>query len=310
MAQERSELEKLPADDEFEAMTTESMVISEDEDRPEEVEVIREQIVETRKEMGETIDAIQDKLSFSNLSDQVSEKVGEAVGAAKDAAYEATIGKAATFMKNTGYELSKTDIFKTVQRNPLPIALIGIGAGILVYQNVTDSKAKNRSHSTGGREYDADRSIDQADGSGGRSSGSGAGAKLSAAGDTVSKSVGSAFESVAEKAGNASSAVGDAARQAYGKVGEAGSAARDQYDHQIQENPLAVGAVALALGAAVGFAIPSTRYESELMGETRQNLLDKAQTGASDLIDKTKELAHEAGRVVTEKAKAAVADNG
>src|SRR5688500_11567908 len=40
------------------------------EDAPEETEHLKAQIEETRSQMGETIDAIQEKLSFSNISEQ------------------------------------------------------------------------------------------------------------------------------------------------------------------------------------------------------------------------------------------------
>ncbi len=39
---------------------------------PEETENIKAQIKETRSNMGETIDAIQDRLSYSNISEQQS----------------------------------------------------------------------------------------------------------------------------------------------------------------------------------------------------------------------------------------------
>ncbi|MEJ7622375.1 MAG: DUF3618 domain-containing protein [Pyrinomonadaceae bacterium] len=300
MAEEGSELEKRKTGEEFSVDAAGAEMA---EERPEETEEIREQIVETRKEMGETIDAIQDRLSLSNISEQVSEKVSEAVDAAKGAAYDATFGKAVTFMKSAGQELSKTDLLKTVQRNPLPLVLIGAGVGLLVYKAVTDSKAHNRDYSTGGREYKGSERTRRGD-----SAAEATGGKLSSVGDTVAKGAASAYDSAAEKAESAYSAVGDAARQAYDKVGGAGNAARQQYDRQIKENPLAVGAVALALGAAVGFTIPSTRYESDLMGDAKQNLFEKAKTGASDLIDKSKEVAQEAGRAAGEQAKAAIAD--
>jgi hypothetical protein len=44
-------------------------------DTPVEAEQLREQIEETRRGMGETIDAIQEKLSFSNISEQVQAQV-------------------------------------------------------------------------------------------------------------------------------------------------------------------------------------------------------------------------------------------
>ena len=50
-------------------------------------------------------------------------------------------------------------------------------------------------------------------------------------------------------------------------------------------------------------AIPSTRYEGELMGESRMKLMNKAQETATDFIDKAKTAANEAGRAITDEAK-------
>ena len=83
-------------------------------------------------------------------------------------------------------------------------------------------------------------------------------------------------------------AVDTAYNQTYEKVGELSTAAREQYDYYLEENPLAVGAVALALGAAVGFAIPSTRYEDQLLGETRARLVDQAGDKAIEFLDNSK----------------------
>ena len=88
------------------------------------------------------------------------------------------------------------------------------------------------------------------------------------------------------------------------KVGELGRVASEQYDTYIEENPLAVGAVALAIGAAVGFAIPSTSYEGQVLGPVRQNLIEQASEKASDLIDKGKDLVSEASKNISEAAAA------
>ena len=95
-----------------------------------------------------------------------------------------------------------------------------------------------------------------------------------------------------------------------------GTQAREQYDYYIEENPLAVGAIALAVGAAVGFSIPATRYEGELLGEYSQQVLDKAQTAASGLVDKVKTVAGETVQTAQEsfkeeaKAQGLVGDTG
>jgi hypothetical protein len=77
-----------------------------DEETTEDTEQIRAQIEETRSQMSETIDAIQEKLSMSNIKEQVSDQINSAVDTAKDAVYDATIGKAGKFMQNVGRSLS------------------------------------------------------------------------------------------------------------------------------------------------------------------------------------------------------------
>lgn len=60
------------------------------------------------------------------------------------------------------------------------------------------------------------------------------------------------------------------------------------FQRLVHDNPLAVGAAAVAVGAAVGLALPSTRIEHEYMGEASEKIVDKAQQVARDAMDKVK----------------------
>jgi len=286
-------------------------------DHPEETEQIKGQIEETRREMGETIDAIQEKLSLSNISDQVSEHVSNAVETAKDAVYDATVGKAVYFMKNVGDGITSNSIVRTAKNNPFPFILIGLGAGLLAYQNFS-SGSRRRSHGVyrGRHEFRAAdtefegqgirQDFDRTSPGRNRQAGSmvnSAKETLSGVGESVSSAAGTAYNKVSGAVDTVYSSTGDALGTAYNKVGEFGSVARDQYDHYLEENPLALGAVALAVGAAVGMAIPSTRYEGELMGEARQQLVERAQSTATGLLDKTKQVVNETGKTMTEQAR-------
>lgn len=51
------------------------------------------------------------------------------------------------------------------------------------------------------------------------------------------------------------------------------------------DNPLAVGAAALAVGTAVGLSLPRTRAENRTLGETRDALVEKASRVARDVRD-------------------------
>lgn len=307
MAQERDYLDTASDDKD---LTVSGTTADADDDGAAEAEQIKEQIAETRSQMGETIDAIQEKLSFANIQEQISEQVNSAVVNARDALLEATWGKAASIMKNISNELGKNQVSKTVMANPLPYLLLGAGAGLLIYQGYSGSGSKTkrrRALASAAHDRDSESGIlDSArDTAGNVASGvvngvSGVANSVSGAAGTVSDAAGSAIGKLTGAAGSAMSTVRD-------KAGDLGSVAREQYDTYIEDNPLAVGAVALALGAAVGFAIPSTNYEGQVLGPVRQNLIDQASEKASDLIDKGKDLVSEASKNISEAASSATA---
>lgn len=322
------------SDDDYETSDTDLEASSDngdDTDETDDTDQIRAQIEETRSQMGETIDAIQEKLSFQNISEQVKEQVSEhinsAIETAKDSVYSATIGnlgKAGKFMQNVGKEISKTEAGRFARKNPFPLVLIGLGVGLLAYEGFGKGKSRrtyrysdydNDSRDRGYRDSGTFSTL--------KSAANSATGKISdtasSAYDSVSSTTGnaidsvkgaatSAYGSVTDSANKAYSAVSDYAGTAYEKAGEYGQQARETYDQYIEENPLAVGAVALAVGAAIGLAIPATRYESEVMGEYSQQLLDKAQTAAGGLVDRVKEVAAEAKSTLSEEVQTTLSE--
>jgi Protein of unknown function (DUF3618). len=331
MAQESSELNRRenPSLDEteFESLTSgkgdeyfaDSSTADGDLDTGnDETEHIKAQIEETRSQMGETIDALQEKLSFSNLSEQVSEHVNYAIETAKNSVYDATLGKAVGFMKNMGDGIGDSKFVRTARSNPFPLILIGLGAGWLAYNSYSGGRSGARRSFRGqagyGHDQFADRDRARRDMERGTSfdldarhqaEGSTIGAisdKASALTDKVSTAANSAYESASNTVGTAVNSAKDLANKTYSKAGEYGNAAYDTYDRYINENPLAVGAAAFAIGAVVGLAIPSTKYEGELMGETRDELLRKAQDKGSMLLDKTRHLVDEAASTVSKES--------
>ena len=317
------------------------------EDAPEETEHLKAKIEETRSQMGETIDAIQEKLSFQNISDQVKEQVSEHISSAfetaKDTVYDATIRKAGDFMQsmnksvNKGLdEISKSEAVSVMRANPLALSLIGLGVGLLLmngykkkstyrYAGSDGGHQGKGAYASGGAAYSNQPSMlksaqDKITGTASTAyesvgnAASGAYDSVSNVAGSVSGVAGSAINSVSGAATNAYSSVTGAAStavsgvtdyagKAYEKVGDISSQAREQYDYHIEENPLAVGAVAVALGAAVGMMLPSTRVEGQLMGETKQQLLQKAQDTAGDLVDRVKQVATEAQKTITDEVK-------
>ena len=331
-----------------------------------ETEELREQIVETRRGMGETIDAIQEKLSFSNISeqvkDQVSGQISGAVETAKDAFYEKAIDVVNTVGKGFR-ELGKTDLAKKAQQNPTALAIIGAGIGALLVStlvggsNSKKNKRKVASYRYDDKSYNHDfdsdddvrytdssrrelQSSDESKDSTLQSARNKVGATASSAYESVSDAAGTAYagvsgaasktfegvgsvagktlegvgnvagktlEGVGNVAGKTYESVGSAAGFVYDKAGDLGGEMKVNYEYYIEENPLAVGAVALALGAVIGFAIPLTTKENEYMGEYRDNVIEKAQATAQDALGTVKQMASEAQKVITEEVKSKTA---
>jgi len=121
--------------------------------------------------------------------------------------------------------------------------------------------------------------------------------------ETVGNVVSQAQETASTVANQTQEAVGYIADQAQYQA----QRVEDRFQRTLQENPLAVGAVALAIGTAVGFSLPQTERENELLGEARDTLIDRAQEVAQDTLEKVQQVAgdvmDQAQSTVKEKAK-------
>jgi len=93
-----------------------------------------------------------------------------------------------------------------------------------------------------------------------------------------------------------SGGIGDMARSATETVGDYTSRGREQvsqladqseraFNRWIRENPLAVGAAAVAVGAVIGAAIPETQRERELVGDARDRLVGAAKDMATQKVE-------------------------
>lgn len=78
---------------------------------------------------------------------------------------------------------------------------------------------------------------------------------------------------------------------------------RNTLTQTMEENPLMVAAVAVVAGLAAGAALPPSRYENELLGETRDNLLDEARVRAQDAVGRVQSVVEDTSRAVVSEAK-------
>lgn len=259
---------------------------------------IRENIEETRANMGDTIDAIQERLSPRNLAEQ-----------AKDAVRDATIGKVEQTMndvtdtaKESGYTL-----LDTIRQNPIPAALAGIGVGWLVMK--ARENGERRAAYRG--DYRTDRYARGYAGPYDRYRTSGGAYYSSGYRDQMSRDTG---PSLGDQAQDKMSHVTDKAQEVGGQLQDQAQHVADQAQYQayrakgwfertLDENPLAMGLVAVAAGALVGMAVPETDQERQWMGPARDQLVEKAQDIAQDTADKAQQVAKEATKAAKNEAK-------
>jgi ElaB/YqjD/DUF883 family membrane-anchored ribosome-binding protein len=195
-------------------------------------------------------------------------------------------------------------IVRAIRQNPVPAVLTGIGLTWLFVNRRRGSSGQTRYYRDRAYAYDyPTRYEDQ-----GRS------------GSSAGQALGRAQSRVGDATSRAQDKVGDAAAQAQDKAGEVASRTQDRvsnlteqaryqasrasggFQRMVRENPLAMGAVGVGAGAAIGLAIPQSTQEHEVMGEARDTLVEKAQEKAQDAQQRVQRVADEAQSAAKEEA--------
>jgi len=220
-------------------------------------EALRNDIEQTRAQMSGTIDEIQERLSPTRLMND-----------AKETVRDATVGKVTGMMNSAG--TSAAGIVDRVKENPMSAAMIGLGTWWLLTK--LPHRRTSSPYSSYGRRYGNYGNYAESGGIRDEQFG-------------WSSQGGGDARDMREVANDATEAISDYATRGQQRVGEITERTERQFNRWMRENPLAVGAAAIAVGAAIGLAIPETQRERALVGETRDRLMDKAQEMASQKVE-------------------------
>ena len=233
-----------------------------EEDSPEvRTDEIRAEIEQTREDMSETVNAIQERLRPGAIAARTAETV-------KQAAVE------------TARDVAESDSVQYVRANPIPTAMVGVGIAGLAWLATRGNNGRTSRRSYAGGEssrtrrdlYD-DRYRDAGN----------------SYGDAYVPGAGWSFQ---ERSNSAS-----ADTRGYIPT---------QLRRTWNETPLLIGAASAILGAIVGLTVPETNRENQLMGETRDNLVDAVQETVRDKVNQVQHAAADAAGIVQEAAKNAV----
>jgi ElaB/YqjD/DUF883 family membrane-anchored ribosome-binding protein len=85
------------------------------------------------------------------------------------------------------------------------------------------------------------------------------------------------------------------------EVGHRARRVERRVEHMVEDNPLAAGMVAAALGFAAGLVIPETQREHEIMGDARDRMVNKAQRALHEARDTAQDVARETASTAAER---------
>jgi hypothetical protein len=211
------------------------------------------------------------------------------------------------------------DLADAARRNPISAALIGMGVVWLFTGGRTAGRVGDLVRGAGfDRIPDAAGNALDAARSNLRSGAESIGDRVSSATETLRDGGAAGLDRVARAGSEAAGAAYDYAQHIPEAGGALFSTARENLSELFRAQPLALGAIGLAIGAGIAAALPATDLEAEYLGEASDNLKEKAadfaseQAGraaivAEDVVINISEEARRQGLTV-DAAKSAIAD--
>ncbi|MBL8554095.1 MAG: DUF3618 domain-containing protein [Phenylobacterium sp.] len=185
----------------------------------------------------------------------------------------------ATRMMNGASNKVLTTAVEQLKENPIPVALVGLGLAWLAVAQVRGPRTSG-SRATADGYYPTYEGYDGEDDESVR-------ARVRARAEQAKAKLAHTAEAAKARLSQATHAAGDTVSDARGKAGEIYGAAREKageygdyarrrFDHTLDAEPLVIGALGLAVGAAIGASLPSTPVERRHFGPARAKAAEAA----------------------------------
>ena len=248
---------------------------------------IKSEIERTRVEMSETLGEIQERLRPDHLIQQAKDTMTEAAtGKVRNIMHSA--GETATMVADQTKYASRT-VADYVRTHPVQMALVA--GGVTWWLLRGRDRSDEWEGASEGHRFDTDYDTDYVYGDQ-RSVREKVGEYAATARETVGGYATSARETVSDaaeaarcRALKASERVNSAAQTASVRAQETWQSASTSVDDWVHEYPIAAGAIAVAIGAAIGLSAPSTEIEDRTLGEKRDQAIEKARIAARQVKD-------------------------
>jgi len=253
-----------------------------------ETEIIAADIRMSQERLGDTVEEIGERFNPTRLKEELKHDIRDA-----------TIGKVENMAQQTAEMMSDAQhtIVQSIRENPIPVVLVGLGLGWMILNAASRNKQmeSSRSQYDDGQRWGSesrygdrqrrgwsttfenqDRDYDQD--------------YYQQESGVVDRARSKASE-VVDSVKHKTSELADQTQHAASRVADQTRAQTRRVERAFQDSPLVIGAAALALGLAAGLAIPSTEKEDELVGDTRDHLVDKVRDVAEDTKAKVQQVA-------------------
>lgn len=258
---------------------------------------LEREIDQQRADIDHIVDALENKLSPGQLFDRL-----------------------VNFGKGNGSELAQ-NLGSTIKAHPLPALLTSVGLAWLYASRNEPAPAASAGTSFGRNSYVGATAMSTGREMPGDGSDVGLGQRAQDLGDQVSDKVGQVTDKVSDTwdqatarasqlsdrmtdklhhatdtLHDASATVGAKAQQATDTLRQQGMRARQGFNQMLDENPLALGAIGVALGALLAAALPITEQENQLLGQASDRVTDKAKDAVRSTVADARQTVREATR--------------
>lgn len=232
-----------------------------------------------RSRMTETAESLQRKLSPGQLVDELS-----------------------TYFRNSDGKIALHNLKAQVRDNPLPLAMIGAGIAWLLMGNGTNARSLNSRWNgrvssepdtfgaSGAEVWEGAAGVELPN-SGAYESSANSGSSISERVGSASERVGSAYNAAEEAASSAAHSVGESMRNVTHRAGEASGRAQRMLSDTLDREPLILGALGIAVGAAIGAMVPRTRAEEAYLAPYGEKIREKTKQAVEHGMEKTRETA-------------------
>jgi hypothetical protein len=196
------------------------------------------------------------------------------------------------------------DLGDAVRKNPLSAALIGMGvlwlfSGSRPVERAGDfvrNTSLDRIPDAAGTAYEAARSAV-------RSGTDAIGEHVASAKDAVRDGAARAFDNAARYGRDYADTASEYVTSMPGTGTEIFNTVRSNLSDVFRAQPLALGAIGIAIGAGIAAALPATELETDYLGETSDTVKAKAAEFAAEQTDRVTTVAENVVEAVTEEAR-------